>query len=337
MAAYSQNRKKAEKGFSWTEEEAALLVKVIIDYKACKSSLGLDWETVKSKYEEITERFRASYPKKESGVDFEQFPKCEDITFITKDKVMAKIKRIKANCRKAVDSGRRSGGGRVVSFLYKECFEIWCGSPAVDSIPTGIESVSLNEDDSTDSQSKSEVEITTLTPLTPLTNSDSLTSSDMGRDASDEDSPATCTMPKIKDMGACRRDLLVHLKSKRDSKLTKRTSSEAQLLESTRQEITVKKRIVESIELAEKKHEEQMEKFNENMNSLTAVIGNGFAMIQMMMQNQINQQGPSHFVNQQPFHSHQLYRGNWQNVVGQQTIHGQQSFHSQQFSESNQD
>ena len=325
MAASSQNGKKAEKDFSWTEEEAALLVKVIIDYKACKSSLSPDWKTVKSKYEEIAEWIHASYPKKESVVDFEHFPKCEDVTIITKDKVMAKSKRLKANFRKAVDSDRQSGGGRVVSFLYKECFEIWCGSPAVDSIPTGIESVSLNEDESTDSQSKSEVQITTLTPLTT---SDSLTSSDVGRDASDEDSPATCTMPKIKDMGACRRDLLVHLKSNRDSKLTKRTSSETQVLESTRQEITLKKRIMESIELAEKKHEEQMKTLNENMTSLTAVIGNGCAMIQMMMQNQLNQQGPSQFVNKHPVHSHQLYHGNWQNGVGQQTIHGQQSFHS---------
>ena len=44
---------KTEKdNFVWTDEETALLVKIIIDYKAAKSNLGLDWETVRMRYEE---------------------------------------------------------------------------------------------------------------------------------------------------------------------------------------------------------------------------------------------------------------------------------------------
>ena len=56
--------KKVEKiNFVWTDEETALHIKIIIDYKAAKANLGLDWETVKMRYEEITERFHDSYPK----------------------------------------------------------------------------------------------------------------------------------------------------------------------------------------------------------------------------------------------------------------------------------
>ena len=41
-----------DKSFSWTDEETALMMRIVIDYKAFKSQLGLDWETVKNKYEQ---------------------------------------------------------------------------------------------------------------------------------------------------------------------------------------------------------------------------------------------------------------------------------------------
>ncbi len=47
---------KAKNNFSWTDEESALLLQIIIDYKSNKTALGLDWETIKSKYEDICER-----------------------------------------------------------------------------------------------------------------------------------------------------------------------------------------------------------------------------------------------------------------------------------------
>ena len=35
--------------------------------------------------------------------------------------------------RKAVDSGKKSGGGRVVFVMYDKCHEIWGGSPAAET------------------------------------------------------------------------------------------------------------------------------------------------------------------------------------------------------------
>ena len=80
----SKDNKKTEKHFVWTDEETALLMQVIIDYKAYKTADGLDWESVKKKYEEITERFQARYPKIDSGVSEEAFPNCNDPTAFTK-------------------------------------------------------------------------------------------------------------------------------------------------------------------------------------------------------------------------------------------------------------
>ena len=99
-----------DKSFSWTDEETALMMRIVIDYKAFKSQLGLDWETVKNKYEEIAIRFQEAYPKKEN-CSVDEFPNCEDPTVIDKSRICPKLKRLKSNYRKAVDCGRKSGGG----------------------------------------------------------------------------------------------------------------------------------------------------------------------------------------------------------------------------------
>ena len=48
----------------------------------------------------------------------------------TKGKISAKSKKMKNSFRKALDFGKKSGGGRIVSFLFAESYEIWMGSPA---------------------------------------------------------------------------------------------------------------------------------------------------------------------------------------------------------------
>ena len=40
--------------FMCTKEETALVVQVVIDYKASESVDGNDWETIKNKYKEMT-------------------------------------------------------------------------------------------------------------------------------------------------------------------------------------------------------------------------------------------------------------------------------------------
>ena len=61
------------------------------------------------------ERFREKHPKEGSGVSEQEFPNFRNLNVIGKDRIIPKIKRIKASFRKV--SGRRSGGDRVVSAL----------------------------------------------------------------------------------------------------------------------------------------------------------------------------------------------------------------------------
>lgn len=39
--------------------------------------------------------------------------------------------------RKAVDEGRRSGGGKIVAMFYDLCNKLWASCPAVTSISNG--------------------------------------------------------------------------------------------------------------------------------------------------------------------------------------------------------
>ena len=44
-----------------------------------------------------------------------------------------------------MDSGRKSGHGRVVLLYFEWCERIWGGSPATEQIQSGVESVDLDE------------------------------------------------------------------------------------------------------------------------------------------------------------------------------------------------
>ena len=92
-----------DKHFTWTDGEINLL-HVVFDYKVGKE---VDWDTVKSKYEDLTKKILEKYPENEK----DKFPLGSDATRrFDKERIQNKLKRIKLNSRKVVDMGRRSGG-----------------------------------------------------------------------------------------------------------------------------------------------------------------------------------------------------------------------------------
>ena len=104
------NEESKSKIFTWTDEESALVLQTVLDYRTAKVSLGHDWETVKSKYNDIAQLFISNYPKETSV----EFPNSEILDTFNKGRIAAKIKKLKMGFRKAIDSGRQSGGGRAV-------------------------------------------------------------------------------------------------------------------------------------------------------------------------------------------------------------------------------
>ena len=74
--------------FTWTDEESALILQTVLEYKSTKLSLGNDWETGKSKYEDIARLFIANYPEE----NCEEFPNAGGKWKFTKERVASKIR-----------------------------------------------------------------------------------------------------------------------------------------------------------------------------------------------------------------------------------------------------
>ena len=65
-----------EKYFTWTDEEVSLLLQIATAYKNEKTNEGKDWESIKSRYEDIQKLFCERYPK--STTEPELFPNVID-------------------------------------------------------------------------------------------------------------------------------------------------------------------------------------------------------------------------------------------------------------------
>ena len=58
---------------------------------------------------------------------------------------MTKLKNIRKKYRNAVDTGKKSGQGKVVLLYFNECEKIWGGSTATAKLQTGLETVETND------------------------------------------------------------------------------------------------------------------------------------------------------------------------------------------------
>ena len=76
--------------------EINLLLHVVLDYKVGKAGEKGYWQTVRSKYEDITKVFLEKYPDNEE----ENFPRgTEAAGSLNKDRIRNKLKTIKLNFR----------------------------------------------------------------------------------------------------------------------------------------------------------------------------------------------------------------------------------------------
>ena len=84
----------------------------------------MDWESIRNKYEEISLRLIAELPDEPPSEAEKERIKCglaknypHAKEEITKQIVTTKLKAIRQKYRQAVDTGRRSGHGRVYSIV----------------------------------------------------------------------------------------------------------------------------------------------------------------------------------------------------------------------------
>ena len=120
----SDGSKKSSTEFKWTDDELELLLKYCANFKSQKEYQRINWEDTRNNFGKIKEIFINRYPTEEA--DIERFPNgkiTEEI--VTKGRISANVKIIRADVRKVVYSGKKSGGGRVVLYFiaYAKVYE----------------------------------------------------------------------------------------------------------------------------------------------------------------------------------------------------------------------
>ena len=58
--------KEEKENFIWTDDEVELLLSVVNNYKVKYIAKGIDWESNKEKYVDITAEFNGLYPSKKN-------------------------------------------------------------------------------------------------------------------------------------------------------------------------------------------------------------------------------------------------------------------------------
>ena len=249
---------RSGKDFKWTDDECELMLSVTRDYKVQKMAVNVDWESVKTKYEDILAMMQAELPVNapttRSQITGKDYPHAK--SELTKAILTTKLKAVRQKYRKAVDTGRKSGQGRVVLLYFDLCEAIWAGSPSTEQIDTGLESRDLQ---TALSEGNDQAIGTTDT-------SDSGTTSDANTEVQS------------------RRDLLdKQLSEHRHKNLKRKINTDVQLLKITEEELEVKKRLLEKMEKAEDLYQDNMAMLSSSMQTLSESISQGFTLIHRMM------------------------------------------------------
>ena len=120
---------------------------VALDFKSQCELEGIDWKSKKSKNEQIVKQYpmtvSENYQNKNS---------------LNKDCITVKLKSIRTDFKKAADTGKKSGGVRVVFVFYDLCANLWGGSPAVTNLPFEVDISGQKEDHESEGQTETNLE-----------------------------------------------------------------------------------------------------------------------------------------------------------------------------------
>ena len=169
------------------------------------------------------------------------------------ERVAAKLKSIRSGFKKAIDCSKKSGGVRAVFTFFNFCNDSWVGCPAVTSIKNNIDSpklVSNGDSDLFSSVGSSCVlDITDAKDLSnekeihELSNEQEISKCQEEHDVDAGNSE--CDLPQLR---ATRRKVKEMLNERKDKKLTTKFSQEAQELHLSREDLQLKKKVLQKFE-----------------------------------------------------------------------------------------
>ena len=282
------------------------MLSITADYRAQKLSEGIDWESVQAKHCDVAARM-VEYLRKYQETDGSDKDYPHRAEEITKEKVATKLKAIRLKYRAAVDSGKKSGHGRVILLYFEECEQIWGGSPATTRLQNGIDSSNINQDDSCEESSGvpfSGCNSEDSDPELEVLSSTSSTSPSIG-------SPDANSAERVNR----RRALLEEtLKDHKKQKLMKKVSVEKQFLSLAKEELELKKEMLKQQREIDEDYRKSMRTLSGVMESLGKSIAEGFQSLRYIhvpLQQQSPIQHHANWVQQNPYTS-QLVADNFQ-------------------------
>ena len=230
----------------------------------------MNWKSKRTKYEQIKSKFCEQYPE----VEDEKFPRCKDSDSITKELVSAKLKSIRTNFKKAVDTGKRSGGGRIIFTFYELCERIWGGCPAVNSISHRIDTSTPKEKTQEVEPMQNELQNEEDDDERSSLQSNSLLSkydeTGIGSPSSGEEIGEAQSLKE--QTTNCRKKVEEGLKNRRDKKLSSKLSMDTQLLNISKEELSLERKLVEQLEKSEEEFNSGMNKVFKSMENISSCI-----------------------------------------------------------------
>ena len=150
------------------------------------------------------------------------------------------------------------------------CESIWGGSPATEQIPSGFESIESEGDTGSGTTSSTE---TVGSSLNTSVEDDESVSKETDYSENPEDSAHKG-----------RRELLsARLAGYKQEKLKRKIPVDAQMLSCAKEDLQLKKRMIEHMDKMDSQHDESMKKLSNNMEKLIHCIADGFSLLQGLL------------------------------------------------------
>ena len=223
-----------------------------IEYKADRGYGGADSESVRNKYEQIQEKIIQQYSINSTD-GFSNSENAEQT--LTVKRIGGKLKTIRTNLKKAVDTNKRSSGGRVVITFYRLCEKLWSGSPAITSIENSIDTFSSTNRSTENNDSEN---------MTPFSDEGSGYALESGSNFEESNYSDEATERRIK----IRKSLKNHM----SESLSSKSNAEPQMLQCYKDYLNLKRKMTENMEASEENFKERISKVNKTIEGIGTAI-----------------------------------------------------------------
>ena len=177
----------------------------------------------------------------------------------------AKLKKIRAQFKKAVGCGKKSGGGRIVFTFYTICQNVWGNSPAVTAIGNSVDSSYSGNGSSSMSHEEAN-------SSAQLGGQDYFTELDTEATFEDSVKDEAHTSSTPVQASSHRQQAGEFLRDRRNKKLTARVGPDTQLLQCAKEDLNLKRKMIEKMEKADEELNNNIAKVSKTLDGIGEVM-----------------------------------------------------------------